>query len=142
MIHFQYNWTTAEQMCKNRGMNLISILTKEDEHILHDFINKKHSEFDIFLKILKKYDDKFYRFFHFTAVLKYTVDCDYIWTGGYRERRGGKWLWNNGKSFKYTNWLPSEPIDISDQNCISLTRNMQWYDYPCENENCYICEKI
>jgi hypothetical protein len=63
------------------------------------------------------------------------------WIGYTDATTEGTWVWKDGASSAYTNWVPSQP-DASGTNCATFNKNDGfWYDDACTTSQRYGCEK-
>ncbi|XP_072010312.1 macrophage mannose receptor 1-like isoform X1 [Engystomops pustulosus] len=53
------------------------------------------------------------------------------------------WRWDGGDPFRYLNWLPGNPSEDPDVNCVgvNLERNTKWESRMCSQRLGYICKK-
>ncbi|KAG8573742.1 hypothetical protein GDO81_012526, partial [Engystomops pustulosus] len=53
------------------------------------------------------------------------------------------WRWDGGDPFRYLNWLPGNPSEDPDVNCVgvNLERNTKWESRMCKQRLGYICKK-
>ncbi len=43
----------------------------------------------------------------------------------------GRWKWSDGTDMDYTHWLPGEPNQGTDNNCMVLGASQLWFDFSC-----------
>ena len=49
--------------------------------------------------------------------------------------------WADGTKVTITSkWLPGEPNNALNEDCVEVLGNGKWNDYPCLNRNGFICE--
>ncbi|XP_069815124.1 macrophage mannose receptor 1-like [Dendropsophus ebraccatus] len=53
------------------------------------------------------------------------------------------WRWDGGDPFRYLNWLPGNPSEDPDVNCVAINPEIstQWESKKCEQKLGYICKK-
>ncbi|KAF4532986.1 hypothetical protein B566_EDAN000675 [Ephemera danica] len=105
-------WVEALTFCRIYGMDLASIETREEDQLISDHLN--------------------------ALGLGGTTDKIVHLSGNKIGR--STFIWLNGESLIYENWAPDEPNNIAIHHCICHHKT-QWYDYPCGNENHFICEE-
>ncbi|XP_071171999.1 perlucin-like protein [Mytilus edulis] len=110
----QKSWHDAEVECRNMGGNLTQV---------NDFAENS---------------------WIVTMITSKNVTQQNYWMGGNDLKEEGDWRWMNDLSkVNFTSWSLGEPNDYGGgEDCahFRLTKNYQWNDMPCTNENGYICE--
>jgi hypothetical protein len=65
------------------------------------------------------------------------------WWVGYTDGdTEGTWKWNDGMGQGYVNWLPGEPNNANNEDCVvqNLNGGGKWNDINCNNNYRFICE--
>ena len=64
------------------------------------------------------------------------------WIGLYDMDIEGSWLWSDGTSFTWNNWVGREPDGGDKENCAILVhiKEWGWYDGPCSNKLSFVCK--
>ena len=63
-----------------------------------------------------------------------------VWLGGSDSAEENKWVWTDGTKFEYTNWVPGEPNDGGNEDCLEVGH--MWNDRSCNNYMYkFICKK-
>ncbi|XP_070608082.1 mannose-binding protein-like isoform X2 [Erythrolamprus reginae] len=52
----------------------------------------------------------------------------------------GRFVYLNGEAVSYTNWHPSEPNNLNDEDCVILIATTKWNDVPCNHADLIVCE--
>ncbi|XP_046458837.1 uncharacterized protein LOC124205435 isoform X2 [Daphnia pulex] len=117
---FVRNWTRADTYCKQAGMTLLKIETKEENNLI---------------------------VYHHTHTPGMTKDI--YWTSGRYSQEGNKrWEWATTQPYQqlsYTNWNPTKPVQ-PDFNmpgyCIDISffQTGHWFDGLCSSNMKFICE--
>nr|XP_006824162.1 PREDICTED: aggrecan core protein-like [Saccoglossus kowalevskii] len=116
--YYVYNdtqtWESSEQLCENVGAVLASLYTSKISDGVIQFI------------IDRNLDD---------GTISYWIGLNDI-------SEEGSFEWLNGDPYGYTNWAPRNPDNWRNQDCGQLwtSRNFQWDDDICSNDNGYICQ--
>ncbi|XP_045479164.1 lectin subunit alpha-like [Harmonia axyridis] len=114
--YFKANFFKAMQFCRDRGMNLLSI-ESEDE-------NKRISEY----------------------LLKHANGIEEFWTSGTDLGEEGKFVWlSTGKYFTFTYWSYPQPDNAGKlgEDCVEIWKlpdRWAWNDNKCTIEFHFICE--
>ncbi|KAJ8405943.1 hypothetical protein AAFF_G00308310 [Aldrovandia affinis] len=62
------------------------------------------------------------------------------WIGGFNYLKTGRFLWLDGSSWGYADWLPGEPNNTADvEDCVELLSNGKFNDMPCWDLRAFIC---
>ncbi|XP_065344655.1 C-type lectin domain family 4 member K-like isoform X2 [Cloeon dipterum] len=105
------NWYLARKFCISNGMQLASIESKAESEAL-------------------------------TPVLLQAGG--FFWLSGTDLGSEGKFYWDNGtgKDVKdFTNWVGTQPDNHQgNEHCLHEKPGIGWNDYPCENQEKFICE--
>ena len=40
----------------------------------------------------------------------------------------------------YTSWLPTDPNDYNNEDCVTTRNDGKWQDWQCETKHPYICQ--
>ena len=68
----------------------------------------------------------------------------YYWIGLTDETKEGEFVWQNSleKLGKWTNWIPGEPNQLGNEDCVEMKsfRGWQWNDGKCDIQRGFICE--
>ncbi|XP_077976842.1 C-type mannose receptor 2-like [Glandiceps talaboti] len=66
-----------------------------------------------------------------------------IWIGLNDLKEEGKWKWEDGSQVTYSNWIPTEPNSLGNEDCAQIRKEHddKWNDIDCSNKYGYICEK-
>jgi hypothetical protein len=118
---------------------------------------------------IKKYSSKFIfgfsrKFFYKTGLrsclLYITASCYFIpytcwqcffhdigigsrwWSGGTDITSEGTFYWHHSlEPLGFTKWNPGDPSGGTAENCVLLLYSNRWQDFPCYDNNNFICEK-
>ncbi|XP_055300784.1 perlucin-like protein [Sitodiplosis mosellana] len=110
------NWTEAVKQCESKGMELVSILSKEENDNLIGSIKEAGQG-----KIG-------------------------FWTSGNRLETNGTFYWFNRSQVTFTDWETGKPdnrvIDGEEEECIEVKGFgvLKWNDNFCSHSLYYICE--
>ena len=65
------------------------------------------------------------------------------WIGGNDIANEGRWVWNDGAPWSYTNWESKEPNNRSGkEKCLEMGRyGIEWNDNACNNKYNAICKR-
>ena len=61
-----------------------------------------------------------------------------FWAGG--KKVDGWWVWPDESPFLFNNWGDGQP-NSDNENCLRVSDDGYWHDYPCDFESNYICVK-
>ncbi|KAI1885171.1 hypothetical protein AGOR_G00217440 [Albula goreensis] len=62
------------------------------------------------------------------------------WIGGFNYLKTGRFLWLDGSSWGYADWLPGEPnFTANVEDCVELLSNGKFNDMPCWDLRAFIC---
>ncbi|GAB6026330.1 hypothetical protein CHUAL_012536 [Chamberlinius hualienensis] len=118
--HLKLTWKEAMDKCRQSGMTLVSIDSKEEAENLKKVIEPTQN-------------------FDGARI----AEMDY-WTAGMLAD-DGRWVWaSTGRPFVYTNWAPGSPSDSSRaERCMKLWghHHLQWDDTICNARLHYICQR-
>ncbi|XP_069815822.1 macrophage mannose receptor 1-like [Dendropsophus ebraccatus] len=65
-----------------------------------------------------------------------------LWIGLNSLDLNAGWRWDDGDPFRYLNWLPGNPSEDPDVNCVAVnSENSKWESKNCKQKLGYICEK-
>ncbi|XP_072397193.1 perlucin-like [Diabrotica undecimpunctata] len=113
----------ASQFCRQQGMQLVSIMNKDENERLGKFTDE------------------------------IGLNYEHFWTSGTKLANTERFIWlSTGNAIVYSNWYPGEPsVHSSDgkdliENCIETLRiggsqALYWNDRYCLDELSFICEK-
>ena len=74
----------------------------------------------------------------------------YHWIGGSDAVSEGEWVWSDGSSWVYQNWLPDKPDGGRNKNCLAIDTMLhvnrpgdgKWRDWSCSQDKLFfICRK-
>merc|ERR1712013_384975 len=74
----------------------------------------------------------------------------YHWIGGSDAVSEGEWVWSDGSSWVYQNWLPDKPDGGRNKNCLAIDTMLhvnrpgdgKWRDWSCSQDKpFFICRK-
>ena len=55
----------------------------------------------------------------------------------------GTFVWDDGSTSTFTNWVNGEPNQSGDEDCVHTRSNLQWNDANCGSQlNCFFCSRI
>ncbi|CAH1113041.1 unnamed protein product [Psylliodes chrysocephalus] len=112
---FKGNFFQSEQFCRYHGMNLVSIMSKEENDFLRQKINEQEESSQRF------------------------------WTSGTRIPDNVKWIWfTTGKSLTYLSWDEGQPNNAAkDDECVMMqikNKQLKWYNRGCWEDYNFMCE--
>jgi len=73
-----------------------------------------------------------------------------IWLGGSDINKEGRWIWSDGTSWSFSDWIPGQPSNYgSGEDCLQGNaynaeknwRDLKWNDSPCRSEHLFLCKK-
>ncbi len=111
----ELNWNDASSVCSNNGYDGLATILDASEN----------------------------NFLHTLQPLR--SSADYYWIGLNDIQNENSFQWTSGYPVSYTNWVPGEPNNAGNEDCIHLyganaLNTQQWNDMPCVNEVYFICE--
>jgi len=65
------------------------------------------------------------------------------WLGGSDLVTEGEWQWTSEQeTFKYTNWMPKEPNNLTGEDCLlnNWLGHGKWGDFVCERTEYFVCQ--
>ncbi|XP_060587615.1 neurocan core protein-like isoform X2 [Ruditapes philippinarum] len=68
----------------------------------------------------------------------------YFWLGATDRAVEGTFVWNSGAPWGYTNWIPTNPDNFYNEDCLHAywrPSRIGWNDWSCNNIGAYLCEK-
>lgn len=145
-IQFQANWTEALKQCRSKNMDLVSILSKEDNDNVIKAIKDASKLIDNFVQYKRKS----------VLITKNRINFLFLsvkgqigfWTSGNRRKTNDVYFWGNGIPLTYTNWEAGKPDNVKANNgeeeeCIEIKglNILKWNDSLCSNELYFICEE-
>ncbi|XP_031625032.1 perlucin-like protein [Contarinia nasturtii] len=110
------NWTEAVKQCESKGMELVSILSRDENNALISSIKEAGQG-----KIG-------------------------FWTSANRIEEGDTYYWNNGEKVTFTDWERGKPDKRikggEEEQCIEIKgfNTLKWNDNFCSHKLYYICE--
>ncbi|XP_057654302.1 C-type lectin 37Db-like [Diorhabda carinulata] len=117
---FKTNFFKAMQFCRQQGMQLLSISSREEDNRIGNFLRQNG-----------------------LAHRRY-------WTSGTNFGDRNQWIWlSTGQDFTFTNWPPGEPSFKNtdhEENCVEYLswgkphNGFAWNDIDCMKEFYFICE--
>jgi len=69
---------------------------------------------------------------------------DLLWIGGNDIEKEGTWKWNDCTPWEDTIWIPGEPNNMGDEDCLGIRGggwNWKWNDWKCSLEQEFVCSK-
>ncbi|XP_069815227.1 macrophage mannose receptor 1-like [Dendropsophus ebraccatus] len=66
-----------------------------------------------------------------------------LWIGLNSLDSNSGWKWDGGAPFRYLNWLPGNPSEEPDINCVAVNpgESLKWESKECQKKLGYICKK-
>uniref|UniRef100_H2ZUB7 C-type lectin domain-containing protein n=2 Tax=Latimeria chalumnae TaxID=7897 RepID=H2ZUB7_LATCH len=65
-----------------------------------------------------------------------------VWIGGFELFKSYKFIWTDGSSWNYNNWVPGQPDNTANvEDCVEMnwhTRS-KWNDHGCYNRKPFVC---
>lgn len=111
------SWDKAESKCEENGGNLMSINSMREKRALQWALTKK----------IRKSSEM------------------YWWVGLKLNRTASRWVWQDGSflSLRSGPWAPGEPDNASGKEyCAAFHFTSKMYDYDCNDEKPFICQRI
>ncbi|XP_048738440.1 perlucin-like protein isoform X2 [Ostrea edulis] len=112
-VYHHKDWTAAEDDCKSQNSYLVNIGDGAENEFLRTVLHVQENEEDFWIGA-----------------------TDAIVEGGWR------WMPHFDK-IDYNDWIPGQPNDNHNQDCMQLYHAVQyhWDDDHCEEQKYFICEK-
>ncbi|XP_041375320.1 CD209 antigen-like protein C [Gigantopelta aegis] len=75
------------------------------------------------------------------AILSISSVADSIWIGATDQDVEGHFRWPDGSALTGSNWNKGEPNNRGNEDCVLMTRDGKWNDYPCTRKNKFVCKR-
>ena len=80
--------------------------------------------------------------FSFPAILRLEKNISEAWIGLHDHSKEGRYIWVDGSTIPFSEWLPGEPDGNEDENCIVQARGEHspgWGDRHCFDIKAFVC---
>lgn len=160
----QANWFRANEYCRSKDMQLVSINSLEEQNnitqlirndgmffMCSDLINRKiRIEFFWKLSLNNEYRDVWLILVHFITQFSFIhstgYDTESFWTSGSRLGNGRDYVWmSTGRKVIHERgfWPPGQPDRLQNENCIEVRGlfGLKLNDWDCNARAYFVCEK-
>ena len=76
----------------------------------------------------------------FLAGLIQRSGASFAWIGLSDVAVEGHWVWLDGSYYGSTRWAYRQPDNSNNEDCVFLSTDVSWNDYPCDRSVVYLCK--
>uniref|UniRef100_A0A914D3E2 C-type lectin domain-containing protein n=1 Tax=Acrobeloides nanus TaxID=290746 RepID=A0A914D3E2_9BILA len=104
-------WKSAQEYCQQNGGQLATLHSQAEYDMAYQ----------VWMKLIIRFDGP--------------------WIGLYRKSGTSPWEWIDGTPVDFTKWLPQNPVNDMNKNCVWMNYNLGWKNDYCDGNMQYICER-